>query len=580
MNNMILRQSFTALILLFLINETGIAQTVTIRNVNVVQVEQGTISPNQNVYIVDGKIDRVDSKKIIVNEQYPIIDGTDKYLIPGLIDGHIHFFQTGRLYTRPDALDMRQHVSYEEERTFAWELIEDSFKRYLRLGITTVVDVGGPIAYIKVRDSIAANTLSPNVLITGSLFSPYQPDAFSNDDDSPIAKINTIAEADALFEKMIPHKPDFLKIWYIHSKDKPADQYFPVAQHIAKLAHDNDIKLAVHATQLNTAKLAIKAGADILVHSVEDTQVDEAFAKALTDNNVSYIPTLIVGHNYGKSFISKPDNHPQDLAFANPKVYSSLTDLLHYEDDQIPSQVPFYRQNQERLKQIFASEDRIMFHNLRYLRDRNVNIVVGTDAGNIGTMHASSLLQELETMQEAGMTIPEIIKAATINAARAYGIDDHLGSITKGKQADLVLLNNNPLESLTNLNAIDHVFKDGQALEVSTILQETPEEIVQRQLNAYNARDIDAFMNTYSDDIKLYNFPDQLSTEGKDAMREGYASFFSNTPDLHCEIKNRIVIGNKVIDEEYLTVNGNHVSAVAVYEVENGKIVKVTFVQN
>ena len=122
------------------------------------------------------------------------------------------------------------------------------------------------------------------------------------------------------------------------------------------------------------------------------------------------------------------------------------------------------------------------------------------------------------------------------------------------------------------------VSPDGRHLAL--VSEVSPEGIVQRQLDAYNARDIDAFMNTYSDDIKLYNFPDQLSTEGKDAMREGYTSFFSNTPDLHCEIKNRIVIGNKVIDEEYLTVNGNHVGAVAIYEVESGKIAKVTFISN
>ncbi|NDV43903.1 nuclear transport factor 2 family protein [Flagellimonas sediminis] len=105
------------------------------------------------------------------------------------------------------------------------------------------------------------------------------------------------------------------------------------------------------------------------------------------------------------------------------------------------------------------------------------------------------------------------------------------------------------------------------------------EAVVQKQLDAYNARDIDAFLDTYSENIKLYNFPNQLFSEGKTAMETQYGSFFENTPDLHCTIKNRMVIGNKVIDEESVTVNGSTFSAVAIYEVEKGKIVKVTFLR-
>lgn len=107
----------------------------------------------------------------------------------------------------------------------------------------------------------------------------------------------------------------------------------------------------------------------------------------------------------------------------------------------------------------------------------------------------------------------------------------------------------------------------------------SPEHIVQKQLDAYNNRNIDAFVATYSNDIKIYNYPNQLQYEGVEKLREGYATFFKRTTDLNCEIKNRIVIGNKVIDEEYLTINGENYNAVAIYEVEKGKIAKVTFVK-
>jgi hypothetical protein len=62
-------------------------------------------------------------------------------------------------------------------------------------------------------------------------------------------------------------------------------------------------------------------------------------------------------------------------------------------------------------------------------------------------------------------------------------------------------------------------------------------------------------------------------------MRKGYSGFFNNSPDLHCEIINRIVIGNKVIDQEKVTSNGSSFGAIAIYEIENGLISKVTFLQ-
>lgn len=114
---------------------------------------------------------------------------------------------------------------------------------------------------------------------------------------------------------------------------------------------------------------------------------------------------------------------------------------------------------------------------------------------------------------------------------------------------------------------------------LALVFEQSAEAIVQNQLNAYNDRNIDAFLNAYSKDVQVFNFPNELRFEGRANMRDQYTDFFRNTPDLHCEIKNRIVIGNKIIDEEYITANGTHFSTVAIYEVENGKIAKVTFLR-
>lgn len=107
----------------------------------------------------------------------------------------------------------------------------------------------------------------------------------------------------------------------------------------------------------------------------------------------------------------------------------------------------------------------------------------------------------------------------------------------------------------------------------------TPEVLAQKQLEAYNAHDIDAFLEPYADDVEIYGFPDKLLYKGKETMRKDYGEFFKNTPKLHCELKNRIIQGNRVIDKEYVTGAGKPFEAVAVYQIENNKIKKVYFIQ-
>lgn len=148
-----------------------------------------------------------------------------------------------------------------------------------------------------------------------------------------------------------------------------------------------------------------------------------------------------------------------------------------------------------------------------------------------------------------------------------FVIDEELVTVNKKtiRQATVYTTSNNGIESMTfiqNRNSTTN-----------------PEIIVNKQLEAYNKRDINAFMATYSKDIKLYNYPNKVFIENQQAMRKGYATMFSNTKDLNATIKKRIVIGNKVIDEEQITANGKTFKAIAIYEVENGLISKVTYIR-
>lgn len=106
-------------------------------------------------------------------------------------------------------------------------------------------------------------------------------------------------------------------------------------------------------------------------------------------------------------------------------------------------------------------------------------------------------------------------------------------------------------------------------------------KLAQQQLDAYNARDIDAFLEPYSDSVKIYNHPNQLSFTGKQNMRARYAGMFANTPDLHCTLMNRMVLGNVVIDQESVVFNKSNPPAqvIAMYKMANGKIQEVYFIR-
>jgi imidazolonepropionase-like amidohydrolase len=551
-------------------------QTSIIKNVTIIDVKTGKALPGQSVVINKERIEAIGpAKKIKDPANALVIDGIGKFLMPGMIDAHIHFFQSGSIYTRPDAVDLRKKVPYEKEKAFGLNNAADYMRRYLRLGITSVIDVGGPLANFTIRDSIAKTTVAPNVLVTGPLFSIVENDYFGA--DKPIEKIVSEKEADALFAKMLPYKPDFIKIWYIADEANPPKKNFPLVKYIAEQTHKNGLKLTVHATELQTAQLAVEAGADILVHSIIDEIIPDEFVKTLRDKKITYIPTLIVFANYYKALSGNLPNHPQDLAWANSFAYGSLTDPESMDTANMPSNLKRLRKSS--FPPSLNKVDSTAAINLAKLVKAGVNIATGTDAGNIGTFHASSYIQEQEAMQKAGLTNAEILKASTINCAIGFGKEQQWGSIEKGKMADLVLLNKNPLESLQHLNSIHSIFKNGKMMSLDTIVSESPEAIVQRQVNAYNARNIDAFLDTYADDIELYDFHSNSPDKGKETMRKNYGEMFKQTPNLYCEIEKRIVIGNKIIDKEKVRAGKETIHAVAVYEVEKGKIKKVTFIQ-
>jgi len=557
--------------------ESSRAETLALVGGTLINTDGTDPLPNVVILVKQNRITRVGLvEEVAIPEGAEVIRTAGKWIIPGLIDAHIHFFQSGGLYTRPDVIDLRSVVAYEDERAEIDRNLSDTFARYLRCGVTGVADVGGPFWNFAVRDRARATPAAPRVAVTGPLISTYQPKALTTD-DPPIIKVNTPEEARDLVRKQVAKKPDYIKIWYIVRKEETPKDHLPIIQATIEESHRHGLRVAVHATELETARAAVEAGADILVHSVFDRPVDDGFIEALEKRNVIYCPTLMVMGRYREVLSQQIHLHPAEHTLGHPFITATLFDLRGLPLDRIPAgRRPLLE------KPPALEEPRIALENLKKVHDAGVTVAMGTDAGNIGTLHGPSVFPEMALMQKAGLTPIEILRTATVGGARVMGLAKELGQIKAGMLADLVVLNRHPLRDLRNLTRVDLVIKDGRVFRPHELVREGPVDVVQRQVNAYNARDLEAFVDLYSADVELFNLGERRPfVSGRSDLRQRYGKLFASAPRLHCRILSRIDQGKYVIDQEKVTglEKDRAVQATAIYEVELGRIRRVWFVR-
>jgi imidazolonepropionase-like amidohydrolase len=568
--------------ILFIFGSTISFAQLLIKNSNVIDVEKKKILTNQTVLVMDGKISSLDKdRQYKLPEGTTIIDGTGKYLVPGFTDAHVHFFQSGGLYARPDAIDLRNIRPYSEEIKWTHHNMNDLLRRYLFAGITSVIDVGSSNNFLLQRDSFAAKHWSPMIKMTGPLLTTWVPNVYKNlGDDAPFLEMTSDSATRKAVRDQLALKADFIKIWYIvldKDTEKGARKNYPLVKAAIDEAHKNKLRVAVHATERITAQLAVEAGADFLVHNVDDEIVPDAFVKLLKEKKTVLCPTLVVHGNYFKVLGDTYHFNTDELNLANPELIGTIIDYPQPDTVQGKRYISILKDPVQKQKQITV--DSIMVANLKKLADGGVIIATGTDAGNTGTQHASSYFKELQAMKEAGLSMWQLLEASTINGTKAMAQEKEWGSIVVGKTANMVLLNKNPLDSLANWRSIEWVINKGTAIKPSSLNNNTAEQLVQQQLNAYNAHNLDAFLEPYADDVELYDFPGKLLSKGKEQMRKDYV-FITQTPKLYCRLQNRLVQGNMVIDHEEVWFGGaKPVYAVAMYIIENGKIAKVYFKQ-
>jgi len=386
-----------------------------------------------------------------------ILDASGKFAIPGLIDAHVHFDQSAGIYARPDAIDLREVRPYADEIAWTRERLPETLMRYLRSGVTGVVDMGGPMWTLEFRNTANGNPDGTRVAAAGPLIST-EADPELESDDSPVLVMDTPDGVRDLVNRIAAKKPDLIKILFLHHPGEDLDRQAALVGVAIQESHRLGIRVAAHATELETAKAALAAGANILVHSVDDRRVDAEFLAMLKTRSIIYIPTLLVTERYDAVFSNSVKLLDIERRLGDPEVIESWSELRRIPLDKIPGGVP---------RPGLLGTRPMEFLNLQLLAAADMRIAVGTDAGNIGTPHGPSIHREMELMVEAGMRPFDVLVGATRTAAEVMGRGSEVGTLTKGKLADIVLINGDPVINIRNTQKIFRVMKSGRWVDLA-----------------------------------------------------------------------------------------------------------------
>ena len=384
------------------------------------------------------------------------VNAAGKWIIPGLIDTHVHFSQTGWVDGRPDALDLRDRYPYEQVEAELHARPDRFYRSYLCSGVTSVFDVGGYPWTLELQQGTARSTTAPRVVAAGPLLSTI--DFWLNLPDQ--RQFIYMADDATVRAAVRAHKAwgaAAIKVWYIMPPQPPDTARMSALVHAAgDEARKVGLPLIVHATGLWEAKDAVRAGARVLVHSVWSGPVDEEFLTLAQRRGTIYVPTLTVPDGYRQVAARRFDGDLQPLACVDPATRSKAlaTDTVA-RAQRLSSAVVTERASRtaRNLAQGLA--------NLKRVHDAAIPVALGTDAGNPLTLHGASVFMELEAMQSAGLTPADVLLAATRTAGLASGLDS-TGTLAAGSVADLVVLDADPLADIRNVRRIALVVRRGE----------------------------------------------------------------------------------------------------------------------
>ncbi|HVO50625.1 MAG TPA: amidohydrolase family protein [Thermoanaerobaculia bacterium] len=419
----------------------------------------GTGAPavkNAVVVVRDGRIACAGpAAACAVPEGVAVTDAKGSWIVPGLVDAHVHFSQTGWADGRPDAFDVRASHPYDLVEKGLREHPERLFRSYVCSGVTSVFDVGGYPWTLDLPARAEDDSLAPRVAAAGPLLSTVD-HWVTQPGERQFLFIKDEASAKADVAYLASRGAKAVKVWYLVRPDLPVTATTPAVLAAGEEAKKAGLPLIVHATGLAEAKVALRAGAKLLVHSVSDLPVDDEFLSLAKANGTFYDPTLVVLDGYvavARGFAAHaPVAFDDPNGCVDPSTRARLAETARLE---LPKPVDL-----PRFEKRAAATRAVADANLRRVRDAGIPIAMGTDAGNPGTLHGPSVHAEMEAMQAAGLTPMEVLVAATSVAARAMGRDD-VGTLAKGKRADFLLVGADPLLDIANLRKLNAVVRGG-----------------------------------------------------------------------------------------------------------------------
>ncbi|MEM7328304.1 MAG: amidohydrolase family protein [Pseudomonadota bacterium] len=380
---------------------------------------------NRTITIVDGKITKVERGYSSHGDDVRVINLRDAYILPGLIDSHVHlsneFSPTSRMKALSDsdvdaALDGASHA-----------------KKTLLAGFTTVQDVGGPNeAIFSLRDAIRAGKVpGPRIRASGRAITPSGGHGDANGFSPALTKVftgpnacNGADDCRRAVRETIRSGADVIKITATggvlsNTKAGLEQQFFDdeIAA-IVETAAMMGRKVTAHAHGKGGIEAALRNGVQSIEHG---TYLDDETIDIFKQTGGTLVPTVLAG-----------------------VTVTGWTDQ------------PWLPQPSREKAAIVGP---LMLDMLSRARAGGVNIAFGTDTGV--SKHGDNA-DEFELMVQAGFTPEEAIRSATIIAAEHVEMSDVIGTIEAGKFADMIVLRSDPLENISALKSIRLVFKNGE----------------------------------------------------------------------------------------------------------------------
>jgi imidazolonepropionase-like amidohydrolase len=373
------------------------------------------------------------------------IDGHGKYLIPGLMDVHIHlrggFDVTGKV-------DADMGPPNREEGVAA-------LASFLYAGVTTVYDAGNRAEHILPlrADERAGKIMSPRIFATGNLVT-YP----GSHGDRMAVRISDFEKDKALLDKHIAEQqPDILKLTLEEEGwgSRPMITLMPVdlLEKITRYYNQHGIRTTVHVSSELRALEAIYAGSDTLAHPVIQGPVSDSFVKLMGAKKIPFASTLTIGENY-----SRLAEHPEYLD--QPLYVASFSEA---ERQKLKTQTRAEWQARPWTWWMKIMTP-IAEQNVRKIHDAGGTVACGTDQSS-----GAATQRELELLVTAGIKPLDVIRIATYNSAVFLGKAEQLGSVDTGKLADLVLLSKDPTVDIDNAKASVFVMKNGEIIDESRL---------------------------------------------------------------------------------------------------------------